>query len=117
MDEETIARIAHAALSAYAEAIGQEAFPAWEDAPQWMRQSSKDSVRFVLDHPDASASAQHDQWLAQKERDGWKYGPTKSEADRTHPMMVAYEDLPPSETRKDSLLNAIVRTLSGEAPD
>jgi len=117
MDEEIIARTVHAALSAYAEAVGQEGFPDWEDAPEWMRQSSRDSVRFVLENPDVPASAQHDQWLAQKERDGWKYGPTKSETDRTHPMMVAYEELSLTETRKDALLNAIVRALSGDATD
>lgn len=40
------------------------------------------------------ARAAHEVYCAGKERDGWKYGPEKSEAQKTHPLLVPYKDLP-----------------------
>lgn len=40
------------------------------------------------------AKAAHDIYCAGKKRDGWKYGPKKSEPEKTHPLMVEYKDLP-----------------------
>lgn len=107
-----IARTVHEALRAWSAANGQTPYPAWSKAQKWMKQSTLESVEFVLANPDAPPSAQHDQWAAQKKRDGWAYGPEKDPAKKTHPMLVAYADLPEFERRKDALLNAVVRALA-----
>jgi hypothetical protein len=39
----------------------------------------------------------HDQWALQRLRDGWQYGPTRDDANKHHPCLVPYEDLPESE--------------------
>jgi RyR domain/ATPase family associated with various cellular activities (AAA) len=40
------------------------------------------------------AKAAHGVYCAGKRRDGWKYGPVKSEENKTHPLLVEYVDLP-----------------------
>ena len=109
---ERIARVVHEALRAWAAAHGQESYPHWRQAKAWMKQSTRESVAFVLDHPDAGPGAQHDQWMAQKRRDGWRYGEVKDTGAKTHPMMVPFDDLPAMERAKDALLIAIVQALS-----
>jgi hypothetical protein len=40
------------------------------------------------------AAAAHKVFCTGKERDGWKYGPEKSEAEKTTPLLVPYDELP-----------------------
>jgi hypothetical protein len=40
------------------------------------------------------AKAAHDIYCAGKKRDGWVWGPEKSEEKKTHPLLVEYEKLP-----------------------
>jgi hypothetical protein len=115
-DIETVARVVHEALRAYRAALGEEALPPWTRAPAWMRQSTIDGIRFRLDHPDAPPSAQHDRWMAEKRAAGWKHGPTKDAAKKTHPMLTPYRALPETERRKDMLFAAVVDALTQAAP-
>lgn len=41
----------------------------------------------------------HEVWAAGRLAEGWKYGPERNDALRTHPGLVPYEEL--SETEKD----------------
>jgi len=107
-----IAEVMHESMRAWQRVNGQAAAPAWSRAPRWMKVSSIASVTWRLANPKAAASAQHDQWLAQKKSDGWKFGKTKDARKKTHPMMVAYRDLPEFEQRKDVLVNAVVDALT-----
>ncbi len=109
---EAIARTVHAALREWAAAHGQADIPEWRHAPAWMHESTRESVRHALAHPGSGGRAQHDQWVQQKLADGWRHGPVKDPAAKTHPLIVPYDDLPDWERRKDALLNAIVRTLA-----
>ncbi len=109
---EKIARTVHEALRAWAAANGQVPYPAWRRAPKWMKDSSIESVRYVLENPKAQASAQHDQWMAQKIRDGWRFGEVKDADKKTHPLLIPYEQLPEIERKKDALLNATVLALA-----
>lgn len=106
-----IAQVMHDAVRAWQKANGQPPAPPWSRAPKWMKESSVGSVAWRLANPKAAASAQHDQWLAQKKADGWKFGKTKDARKKTHPMMIAYADLPEFERRKDALVNAVVDAL------
>lgn len=108
---EAIAETVHEAVRAWARANGQDAIPAWSDAADWMKASSRESAKFVLAHPGAGASAQHDQWMAQRLSAGWTYGEMRDEALKTHPMLVAYSELPQFEKKKDELVRAIVAVL------
>lgn len=107
-----IARVCHEVNRAYCASIGDLSQPAWEDAPEWQRQSAITGVKFTIDNPDAKPSASHESWLAEKKRDGWKYGPVKDPAKKEHPCFVPYEQLPAEQKSKDYLFQAVVRALA-----
>lgn len=39
----------------------------------------------------------HDHWAQQRLADGWTYGPQRDDAQKKHPCLVPYADLPDSE--------------------
>lgn len=43
----------------------------------------------------------HDVWAAGRMKEGWTYGPKRNDAEKKHPCLVAYEDLPESEKEYD----------------
>lgn len=77
IDFEKIARVCHEANRAYCTSIGDTSQKPWDEAEAWQRNSALAGVQFALSHPDASVSAQHEAWLLDKQRDGWKFGPVK----------------------------------------
>ena len=85
--------------------------PPWHEAPDEMRRSTEQGVKWRLDHPEAPASAQHDEWMRQKIADGWVLGETKDAEKKTHPALVPYDELPDAVKAKDKLFTAIVLAL------
>lgn len=107
-----IAHVMHEAVRAWQKEHGQEPSPPWSRAPQWMKTASYDGAVWRLKNPKAKASAQHDQWMAQKKKAGWKYGKVKDGVKKTHPMMIPYSKLPAFERRKDALVGAVIDSLT-----
>lgn len=93
-------------------ALGDLSQPGWASAPEWQRKSAITGVEFNLANPDAPASASHESWLAEKERDGWKYGEVKNAEKKEHPCFVPYDQLPKEQQAKDHLFKAIVAALA-----
>lgn len=87
--------------------------PHWDEAPEEMRRSSIAGVIWRLDHPEAPARAQHNEWMLAKLVDGWTLGPTKDPVTKTHPALVEYGMLPPDVQAKDRVFTAIVLALRG----
>jgi hypothetical protein len=112
MDIEKIARVCHEANRAWCEANGDTSQVAWDKAQAWQREAAVDAVKFALANPNAPASAQHDSWMQFKLSDGWRYGPAKDAAAKTHPWLVPFDELPPEQQAKDRLMMAIVKALS-----
>ena len=110
-----IAEICHGVNRVICEAAGDRSQASWEDAESWQRQSALKGVLFALDNPGASASAQHDAWMADKLSDGWTYGDTKDAAAKTHPCIVPYDALPFEQRVKDHVFRALVTLLSERA--
>jgi hypothetical protein len=108
---EAIAKACHEVNRAYCVSLGDHSQPTWEDAPAWQRASACSGVRFTRAHPAAPPSASHDNWLAEKARDGWKYGPVKDPAKKEHPCFVPYDELPTEQQTKDHLFQAVVRAM------
>jgi hypothetical protein len=77
MTKENVAQVAHEINKAYCESIGDNSQLSWQEAPDWQKQSATNGVQFHLDNPEAKPSASHENWLREKESDGWKYGPVK----------------------------------------
>lgn len=112
LTNEQIARVCHEANRGYCQAIGDNSQAAWDDSPEWQRDSAVKGVEFNLANPDAPASASHDSWLAVKEADGWKYGPVKDAEKKEHPCYVPYDQLPKDQQRKDAVFKAVVAALA-----
>lgn len=106
-----IAQVCHEAIRAFCAGIGDNSLAAWQNAPEWQRRSTIDGVRFHLTHPDATDAATHENWLRDKQRDGWRYGPVKNADRKEHPSMVPFDQLPAEEQAKDRLFRAVVRAL------
>lgn len=107
-----IARVTHEANRAYCASIGDYSQPSWVVAPTWQIESAINGVKEHLRNPGMTPRQSHELWLAQKEADGWKYGPEKDAAKKEHPCFVPYDELPEAQRRKDSLFSAIVEALS-----
>lgn len=108
-----IAQVAHEANRAYCDSIGDTTASAWVDAPQWQIDSEMDGVVAVLSGKVTSPEESHRNWLEEKTRAGWGYGPVKDPALKQHPCYVPYEQLPANQRMKDTLFFAIVRALAG----
>lgn len=106
-----IATVCHGANKAYCEALGDDSQQDWKDAPEWQRDSAIKGVQFHLDNPGAPPSRSHESWLAEKEKDGWTCGPVKDVEKKEHPCMVAYDELPEDQKKKDALFIAVVDTF------
>lgn len=111
MNAADIARACHEINRAYCAAIGDNSQPSWEDAPEWQRTSAVNGVHFHLANPEASPSASHESWWAEKKADGWTYGPAKDPAKKQHPCCVPYEQLPAAQRAKDYIFSATVREM------
>lgn len=111
MDFEQIARICHETNRAYCVTLGDNSQPAWEDAPEWQRTSALNGVKFHLANPNAKASHSHESWLAEKQADGWRFGPVKDPAKKEHPCFVPFSDLPREQQIKDYLFRGIVHAF------
>jgi hypothetical protein len=110
MTPEQIARVAHEANRAYCQALGDNSQPAWEDAPQWQKDSALLGVELHTSG-DHGPEASHESWMAQKVADGWRYGPEKNPEIKEHPCMVPFSDLPKEQQAKDFLFRGVVHAL------
>lgn len=43
----------------------------------------------------------HETWAVQRLADGWKYGEQRDDANKLHPCLIPYEDLPEEEKEYD----------------
>lgn len=60
----------------------------------------------------SSPRESHEGWCDYKLAHGWVHGDVKDETAKTHPCLVPYDELPPSQRVKDELFVAIVKALS-----
>jgi hypothetical protein len=111
-----IARIAHEVNRAYCLSIGDASQPAWEEAPQWQKDSAIAGVDAHLANPKISPKESHEAWLIHKLEDGWVFGPVKDPVAKQHPCIVPYELLPQEQRTKDYLFGAVVRSAAGTLP-
>ena len=111
-DTESIARVCHEVNRAICEASGDHSQKSWETAAQWQRDSAVRGVAFTLANPAATPADQHVAWMQDKLADGWVYGAVKDAEAKTHPCLVAYDELPFEQRVKDHAFRAIVGAMS-----
>lgn len=122
---EALAAAAHSAWYAYTVlALGEPGEP-WETAPEWQKSSMRHAVRFwdeldVFNIPfEKVCAASHVAWMNLRKREGWTWGPVKDEVKKEHPCMVAYEDLPQAQRKKDAVVMRAymaLRSVVGTGP-
>lgn len=117
MNRTDIARIAHEINRAYCAALGDSSQPSWEAAPDWQKASALADVDMHLANPDATPENSHESWLAQKEAEGWKFGPTKDAEKKEHPCFLPYAELPTEQKAKDHLFRAAVHLMKSVEPE
>lgn len=103
-----IAQMAHEANAAYCAAIGDDSQLPWDDAPEWQRTSALAGVNFHIGAPDAGPSASHENWMVDKEAEGWKFGAVKDPDKKEHPCLVPFDELPTEQQAKDTLFRHVV---------
>lgn len=112
VDVERIARACHEVNRAYCASLGDASQAAWENAPDWQKESARNGVRAILHDPaGATPGGSHRNWLEEKIQAGWTYGPIKDPAKRQHPCMVPFNELPREQQTKDFLFLALVKAL------
>jgi hypothetical protein len=109
---DAIAKVCHEVNRAYCAALGDLSQPSWGDAPDWQRSSACAGVEFHIANPCAGPEASHESWFAQKVADGWVYGETKDPGAKTHPCMVAFDQLPREQQAKDFIFRSIVHAMA-----
>lgn len=115
MNQIDIARVCHEVNRAYCQALGDHSQPAWEDAPEWQKQSALAGVKLHTENPHAGAQASHESWMAHKLSEGWKFGPVKDAEKKEHPCMVPFDELPREQQAKDYIFRAVVHALCAYA--
>jgi len=107
-----IAQVAHAAIRAHQIAHGQKPHPEWDDAEDWMRDSSREAVRAALEDP--TPGAQHTRWMEERKAQGWSYGPERDDQKKHNPNMVDFDELSLFEKQKDYIIIALTQALAGD---
>lgn len=106
-----IAEVAHEINRIYCESLGDNSQVYWKDAPDWQRSSCINGVRFCLENPDTTPEQSHENWLREKIKDGWVYGPEKNVERKEHPCIRPYNDLPPDQKTKDHFFSMVVKLM------
>jgi hypothetical protein len=107
---ELIARMCHNVNKAYCESQNDFSQVSWEEAPHWQKDSAISGVAYHFNN-DVTPEMSHENWLEQKQAEGWVYGKVKDAEAKTHPCMMRYDELPKYQRTKDVLFKAVVDTF------
>lgn len=55
----------------------------------------------IVELTEKLAESAHDHWAQNRLNDGWTYGPQRDDAQKLHPCLIPYVDLPESEKKYD----------------
>ena len=114
LTREEVAQICHEANRAYCLAIGDDSQLPWEECPDWQKESALMGVDLHASGEDHGPEVSHESWMAQKLADGWVYGETKDAEAKTHPCMVAFDQLPREQQAKDFIFRSIVHAMADD---
>jgi len=107
----TVARMAHEANRAYCISIGDNSQLPWSQAPDWQQKSAQLGVKFHIENPKAGAGASHQAWYDHKLAEGWSYDPVKDPANKKHPCIVPFEELPIEQQIKGHIFRSVVHGM------
>lgn len=105
------ARLAHEVNRGYCAFLGDHSQLPWDEAPEWQRVSAFNGAVAISEGRITTPGDSHRSWLAEKEADGWVYGPVKLPDRKEHPCMVPFGELPADQQAKDFLFLATVKAV------
>lgn len=108
---EIMAKVAHEVNRAYCKSLGDFSQPAWDAAPDWQKTSAIKGAMFHSTSVGTTPEQSHENWLKEKEADGWVYGEVKDPVLKQHPCMRPYNELPVEQRAKDYLFKAVIDVL------
>lgn len=108
---EEIAMICHEVNRGLCQGIGDFSQPAWEDAPDWQKDSARNGVNAVMEGKVVNPEDSHQNWATEKIAAGWKYGDVKDPEKKEHPCLVDFHELPADQQLKDALFLTVVEYL------
>lgn len=106
-----IAKTAHEVNRAFCAGLGDDSHLPWLEAPQWQRSSAMNGVFAIHQGKVSGPQQSHENWMDEKVREGWTYGPTKDPHKKTHPCLVPYAQLSVEDRAKDILFHTVVIAL------
>jgi hypothetical protein len=98
-----------------AKASGRPIVPEpWEDRDpafreQMVRYVGKQIATLAAGEALPTPEAAHEDWCREYARMGWRWGPVRDPAAKTHPDLVPYAELSPAEREKDEIFLELVR--------
>lgn len=110
MTIDQISHVCHEANSAYCAVVGDPVLGPWNEIDESYRESTRNGVRGAITGT-ATPESLHESWLAERTAQGWKFGPTLDREAKIHPNLRPYNELSPSQQRKDAMFLAIVGAL------
>jgi RyR domain len=108
--EEACARHAHETNGAFVAALGVDQQP-WRWLQDGERMRLRTMVKAIL-HDDLTAEKKHTSWCDRRRAEGWNWGPVKDTERKLDPMLKSWDDLPPTQQAKDTLVVASVNALA-----
>lgn len=106
-----IAHIAHEANKVYCESIGDDSQVGWDDAEDWQRESAINGVDNIANGEITTPQQSHENWLKEKQEDGWVWAAEKNPEAKEHPCFMPFDELPAQQQFKDHLFFTIVMRL------
>ena len=97
---------ARVATDVYAAGLGG-AWPSWDAATHPVRETARASVRAVFDG--TTPEQWHARWKAEKEAEGWTWGPERDDERKQHPNLRPYRELPEAQRELDRVFAAAAR--------
>jgi acyl dehydratase len=111
MEITEVAQICHEANRIVQALNGDPVDVSWIHVDPERQERAVNGVAHKLTHPAATSRDMHANWMRDMIADGYALGPELSHADKTHPNLVDYDDLPLAQQLKDSLFSGIVESL------
>ena len=106
--KEFIAQVRHAVWVGFQIGVGQDYNIEMNED---QRESLYDGIDYADNNSNRTPENNHENWMKEKIKQGWVYGPIKSFEKKEHPDLVPFNELPEIEQRKD-IMDCIAHNMA-----
>jgi len=112
---EDIARLVVNTNADYSLALGEQAVTYWDATSPEVRASIIRGIISALRY-DPTPAQNHQNFIDDRTKEGWTYGPEKNAEAKTHPDMIPFEQLPADQKAKNFIFLSLVKSLKSKLP-